>query len=208
MNIQEYQIYCEDFFKQGSFQSEETLNQEIAHLSATEFQEWNHTMINAYDKKYDVVRAIIKEIRDKNHFDIKSVDVDWDKDPIKQEDNRVVVKTYQNVYNDVFDKEIKKYQIYLQKTTELQEYIKQKHYQDSLKVTVEDKDFVAEDIIDIYWCGWECDDKAWLVNDNGQKKVVASNHGQKYFADKSFLEEKIKEYEDAIAKTKAMLNQL
>lgn len=208
MNIQEYQVYCEDFFKQGSFQSEETLNQEIAQLSATEFQEWNHEMINAYDKKYDVVRSIIKEMRDKENFNIKSIDVDWDKDPIKQEDNRVVVKTYQNIYNDVFDKEIKKYQVYLQKSTELQEYIKRKHYEDSLKVTVEDKDFVAEDIIDIYWCGWECDDKAWLVNDNGQKKVVTSNHGQKYFADKSFLEEKIKEYEEAIAKTKAMLNQL
>lgn len=208
MNIQEYQVYCEDFFMQGSFQSEDMLDKEIAHMSATEFQEWNHSMNNAYYKKYDVVREIIKKMRDKEHFDASSLNVDWDKDPIQKEENSTIVKMYQNVFNDVFDKEIKKYQIYLKKVTELQEHLKQKQYEDSLKVTVNEQNFVAESVIDVYWCGWECDDKAWLVNDNGQKKIVTSSHGQKYFADKSFLEEKIKEYEQAIYKTKEMLNKI
>jgi hypothetical protein len=220
MNIQEYQIYCEDFFKQGSFVSEEKLVKEIANLSVIEFKTWNEKMLQEYNKKYQIVLDIINEIRNKENFIVTDPNIDWNQDPIRKKENKIIVETYQKVYNDVFDKEIKKYKIYLQKRNELQNYLEEKIYQDSLKVNVEDKKFIAEEIIDVYWSGWDCDNHAWLVNDNGQKKVVVSNHGKKYFTDKTFLEEKIKEYEkeilkeknkeyeEAIVKTKRMLNKL
>ena len=54
----------------------------------------------------------------------------------------------------------------------------------------------------------ECDDKAWLVNDDGKMRIIVSDHGHKYFTDKSFLEQKIKEYQSAIEETNEVLNQL
>lgn len=213
MNIVEYQAFCEDFFKQDMFASNEALAKEIAHLSAEEFKDWNQNLIAQYDQKYEVIRAMIKDMREKENFvtnfeKINYEDIDWDKDPVKKEDNQALIKTYQNVYQDVFDKHIKSFTIYLEKSTELEQYFKQKTYQESLKVSVDDKDFIAEKVIDVFWSGWECDDKVWLVNDEGQKKIVASNHGQTYFADKQFLEAKIKEYQQAISDTQDLLNQL
>lgn len=213
MNIVEYQAFCEDFFKQEMFASNEALAKVIANLNAEQFKDWNQDLLLQYDQKYEIIRAMIKEMREKENFvtDFKNTnyeDIDWDKDPVKQEDNKALIKTYQNVYQDVFDKQIKNFTIYLEKSTELQEYFKQRTYQESLKVTVDDKDFIAEKVIDVFWSGWECDDKVWLVIDEGQKKIVASNHGQKYFADKEFLEEKIKEYNQAINDTQDLLKQL
>lgn len=213
MNIVEYQAFCEDFFKQDMFASNETLAKEIAHLSAEEFKEWNQNLIAQYDQKYEFIRAMIKDMRDKENFvtsfeKINYEDIDWDKDPIKKEENKTLITTYRHVYEDVFDKEIKKFTIYLEKSTQLEEYFKQRSYQQSLQVEVDGKDFVAEKVIDVFWSGWECDDKVWLVVDEGQKKIVASNHGQTHFADKQFLEDKIKEYQQAINDTQDLLNQL
>ena len=213
MNIVEYQEFCEDFFKQDMFASNEALSKQIAHLSAEEFKLWNQNLIAQYDEKYEVIRAMIKQMRDKENFitsfeKIDYEDIDWDKDPIHQEDNKALIATYRHVYEDVFDKHIKQFTVYLEKSTQLQEYFKQKTYEQSLQVEVDDKQFIAEKVIDVFWSGWECDDKVWLVVDEGQKKIVASNHGQTYFADKDFLEEKIKEYQQAISDTQDLLNQL
>lgn len=208
MNIQDFKVYCEDFFKVNYFQSEDDLVKEISHLTTQDFKEWNMKMIDKYDEKYDIIRAILKEIRDKAGFKTNVADIDWDKDTIKQEENKAIVKSYQEIYNNVFNEKLKTYEIYQKKLNELHESIKQEQYQNSLKVTVDGKDFVAEKVIDVFWSGWECDDKAWLVNDDGQKRIVVSDHGHKYFTDKSFLEQKIKEYQSAIEETNEVLNQL
>ena len=39
-------------------------------------------------------------------------------------------------------------------------------------------------------------------------RIIVSDHGHKYFTDKSFLEQKIKEYQSAIEETNEVLNQL
>lgn len=208
MNQQQYQAQCEKFFSQGDFQSNEVLSQKIGKMNATEFKDWQSAMFSEYDKNFEVIRAIIKNIRESEGFKTWEADVDWDKDPLQKEEHKNYVNQYKSIYNDVFQENTAKYDIYLQKCNELQEHYKKEQYAQSLKVSVEDKDFVAEQVIDVYWTGWECDDKAWLVNDNGQMKVVASNHGSKYFADKEFLENKIKEYEQAVEQTKKMLEAL
>lgn len=208
MNIQDFKVYCEDFFKVNYFQSENDLVKEISHLTAQEFKEWNIKMMDRYDKKYDIIRSILKEMREKEGFNTNIADIDWDKDPIKKEENKVIVKSYQEVYNNVFNEKLKTYEIYQKKLNELHESIKQEQYQNSLKVTVDGKDFVAEKVIDVFWSGWECDDKAWLVNDDGKMRIIVSDHGHKYFTDKSFLEQKIKEYQSAIEETNEVLNQL
>lgn len=208
MNTIEYQKFCEDFFKQGSFQSVETLEKEIGSLTAPAFQEWLSAMMKKYDMKYAVISEIIKNIRIKENFNFRSIDVDWEKDPIHKEEHKIIVKSYQAIYNNVYQEEIEQFSIVNQKNSELQQYLNQKEYAESLKVSVKGKNFVAEKVISVLWSGWECDDKAWLVNDNGQKKIVMTNHGSAYFAEKDALIEKIKEYEDTIKATQDMLNAL
>lgn len=208
MNQQQYQAQCEKFFSQGDFQSNEILSQKIGKMNATEFKEWQSAMFNEYDKNFEVIRAIIKNIRESEGFKTWEADVDWDKDPLQKEENKSHVNQYKSIYNGVFEENTAKYEIYLQKCNELQEHYKKEQYAQSLKVSVGNKDFVAEQVIDVYWTGWECDDKAWLVNDDSQMKIVASDHGSKYFADKEFLENKVKEYQKAIEETQKMLNQL
>lgn len=74
-----------------------------------------------------------------------------------------------------------------------------------LHIEVDGKSFKAIDVVDVYWTGWECDNRAWVVIDDGVKKLVTSNHGYKSFTDISFLQDKIKEYEEAIASHQRML---
>lgn len=75
-------------------------------------------------------------------------------------------------------------------------------------INVDGKDYTIVQTIEVFWCGWECDNYAWLVKVGHENKLVTTNHGYKEFTEKSFLENKIKEYEDAILQTKNMLDKL
>lgn len=70
------------------------------------------------------------------------------------------------------------------------------------------KDFVILDECDVLWSGWESDDKMWLVMDCGSLKLMTTDHGSKYFEDKSFIEGKIREYEAVIEKSRYFLEVL
>lgn len=54
--------------------------------------------------------------------------------------------------------------------------------------------------------GWECDEKGFVVNDNGTKKIVLTNHGSAYFASEMELSLKIEEYKHAIASAESALD--
>lgn len=208
MNTTEYKEYCENFFQQGSFQSVEILEKEITNLGSEEFQQWQTNMIKKYDEKQNVIREIVKNMRMAEKFDIKSEDVDWEKDPIDKENNKKIISQYRTIYNNAFADAMEKFEIYNQKQQQLIEQRKKEAYENSLKIEVDEKEYIAEQIIDVLWCGWECDSSAWLVNDEGVKKIVMTNHGSASFVDKSHLEDKIAEYEKAIADTKDMLSRL
>lgn len=75
----------------------------------------------------------------------------------------------------------------------------------AMNVKVGDRNFRAELSCDVLWSGWECDATAWVVNDDGVRRLVASSHGAAYFAEASFLEERIVEYRAAIAASEGML---
>ena len=49
---------------------------------------------------------------------------------------------------------------------------------------------------------------AWVVEDEGEKKLVISDHGHRSFSDKEFLINKIKEYEKAIEDSKRLISLL
>ena len=61
---------------------------------------------------------------------------------------------------------------------------------------------------DVLWAGWECDYYAWVVEDEGKKKLVTSDNGHRSFSDKEFLINKIKEYEKAIEDSTRLISLL
>lgn len=60
----------------------------------------------------------------------------------------------------------------------------------------------------VLWSGWESDNKAWVINKDGQPTLLTTNHGALEEAQASFLKEKIKEYQEAIEQSQALLNLL
>lgn len=54
----------------------------------------------------------------------------------------------------------------------------------------------------ILYCGWEMDSCGYIVNDDIINKIIVTNHGQPMVVDSSYLNAKIREYEDAIEDTK------
>lgn len=51
--------------------------------------------------------------------------------------------------------------------------------------------------------GWECDPKGWVMErPDGSRYLRLTTHGAPYHADAGELEERIKEYMDAIAMTR------
>jgi hypothetical protein len=209
MNPEEFRQYCQEFFDTGSFESPETLEQEIGGLPPTKFAAWRDNMICEYHKKYDFVRDIIAQIREAEGFSTKlRPDMDWSKDPLKKIENLSIVQSYMQAHDDIFAENVKRFPIYNKKETELNNYIVGESNRQKLAVIVDNKSFMAETVIDVLWAGWECDDRAWLVNDDGVLRVVATNHGEPYFVEPEFLKNKISEYKTALQKTEAMLERL
>ena len=206
MNITEYKNFCEEFFNKEIFSSNENLKSEIGHLAPLEFQEWIRSIETAYSVKYEFISDMLKNIRNKYKFDHNSDNVIWENDPIKKAKYKNIINSYKNIYFDTINSRFKDFSIYNEKVQELKSFNEQRAYEESLKIKVGEKEFVAEQIIDVLWSGWECDAKAWLVNDNGEKKIVVTDHGTPYFAEPNFLEEKIKLYQKTIEDTQNMLS--
>lgn len=184
---------------------EESLKK-IKEMTPLEFRNWiNVIMGTKYYTNMSVITQYVNEIfKTENYNPV----VDYDKkNPVIDGAYKEVVSKYREVYNDIanvfFENPILK-----EKHQELSEYLKKIEKEKEKKIEVNGKHFVAIDVCDVLWAGWECDDKAWLVNDGGQIKLVVSDHGQKYFEKKWYLEEKIKEYENAIAETKRLIEKL
>jgi hypothetical protein len=201
MNTVEFKQHCEEFMQQR-FPFAASLEQEIGTLSPLEFEEWKTTLYCDYDKTYDVVRAIVKEMRAKENFVLNVSD--QRKDPVKKPENQSLILEYNNIKNSVLQ-QMKNFDLFDKKEKELSDHINQYYVDESLKVTVHGVNYIAKKVIEVLHSGWESDNCAWLVDDNGEMKIVMSNHGSTYFANKSELEEKLKEYRDTIDATVDLL---
>ena len=60
----------------------------------------------------------------------------------------------------------------------------------------------------VYWTGWECDSTAWVVEKNGKRILITTNHGSQVEGDVELLRSKLLEYASAIAATQALLAQM
>lgn len=53
----------------------------------------------------------------------------------------------------------------------------------------------------VMYSGWECDSSAWVVDADGEKKIVMTNHGTPYFSTVAELEGLISGYQQTINET-------
>ena len=55
---------------------------------------------------------------------------------------------------------------------------------------------------DIAHSGWECDSEGWVVEYlNGTRRLILTNHGSPYFAEKTELLDLLDEYEKLVQRT-------
>ena len=61
----------------------------------------------------------------------------------------------------------------------------------------------------VYYSGWECDDIAWVMQSpDGRTFLKMTDHGREIVRNYDFLEEKIKEYKEAIKNTERAISLL
>lgn len=85
---------------------------------------------------------------------------------------------------------------------------KKQEFERLSNITLNGENLKAVDFCDVLWSGWECDAHVWVVNIDNKNQLVTSNHGEMQITEKAFLEGKIKEYEEAIANSKRLLQLL
>lgn len=75
-------------------------------------------------------------------------------------------------------------------------------------VSVGEKQYIACFVFDVMHSGWECDATGWIVEDNGEKKLVLSNHGETYFAKKEELSQVMNGYKEVLEETQKAFDML
>jgi hypothetical protein len=203
MTIEEYKAYCMSFFNQFD---KEQINKQIGEMTVPEFQDWFQKIGEQYYEYYAPVKELAKLIRG-DYDPTKDYDSEQE-DPLKEDEAQAFFVPYRNTHNDVAQEYFNSLSSYNQKMEDLEKFHHEREQERLLNIEVDGKQFKAIKAIPVYWTGWESDQYAWLVKDEGQLRVVASNHGSLYFTDKSFLENKIAEYKQAISETEDLLSML
>jgi hypothetical protein len=201
MNQVEFQNLCNAFFEKEDL-SLANIEKSCKEKSVDDFQTWYLEVVNQYfEQTNPEMLKVVKYLR--GDFDCFKDDSELD--PLKKEENKVIFTQYKDISNNTINEKFLQLDCIKSRNEEWFKVLRQKQLDDALKITVENKNYVAIDMCEVLWSGWECDANAWIVEDEGKKKLVTSNHGSLYFEDASFLENKIKEYEAAIEKSKEML---
>ena len=199
--IEEYTKKCQEFFFQPEFDFR-ALAIAIRDLKPEEFKAWQSDVTT---RCYQETRQPFMVIANGYSTANKKAGL---VDTLYTEEQRNILNTYKRVMNDVFVGKMDGFPLIATKQAELLAHEKEMRRLESLKVTVDGKDFVALERTDVLWSGWECDSGAWIVEDQGELKLVGSDHGEKIFVDASFLEERVKAYRDVIESSEKMLGML
>ena len=178
----------------------------VESLTLPEFEIWLRNFQALWSEHITSIRRrFIKTIRETNGYDIHNDSVE--SDPCFSGENANLLAEYNSVENMYYEK-VKQNLVFASKMKELVEFYSLKAHSDQLNIEVNGKKFKALKMIPVFWDGWESDNKAWLVCDAGQNRIVMSNHGQLYFAQQAELAAKISEYKKVIADTQELLNML
>lgn len=195
MSIDAYEQHCKDFFARAE-NTATAIEAQVSALSIDAYYAWQNDLFERYDAATkDVIRSMVS-----------GLDVDDESEEAMA--TRRVARAYHDVNNRVCNTHVFDLACVQQKTAEQRAAREAAERERLLSVRVGDRQFKAESVIDVLWSGWECDSHAWLVRDEGVARLVTTDHGTAQFSDRSFLEARLKEYQDAIEQTQAMLNAL
>lgn len=194
ISTDQYRAQCEQFFMTAEHTAE-AIARQVESLTAVEFQVWQSAIIERYDDATKgLIRSLVAEINFDEEVESKTTTA-----------QRHVVRTYLDINNNVCQVRIFDLVCVQAKSEELRQWYAQEEQKRLMGVQVDGRAFVAEEVVDVLWSGWECDNHAWLVRDEGVARLVTTDHGSAQFSDRAFLEERIASYQEAIAKTQRML---
>lgn len=196
----EFEAFCHkelDRCLPGTF---EEVNVRVDVMSLSEYDDLCTHIRRTYLRSYEVRDEIVAFFRD--GFDpFRGIG----EDPLKSEPVRSEFLKYRDMPDSVIWDRFNALPSVVEKNKAIVQCRLDEAKEAAMNVEVRGRHFRAEMKCDVLWSGWECDATAWVVNDGGQRRLVHTNHGEAYFAEASFLEERIAEYRAAIAESEAML---
>lgn len=151
-------------------------------VTAENFEEWRAQIANSFSAVWKPVASLWRK---------KAID------NAKRDELRAI---HGLAYDRVITNEI-----YRRLTDAWRAEYEKNRYEESLNIEVDGVAFKALKRIDVLWQGWESDEYAWLVEDNGVKRIVMTNHGQHMFVDTAVLQNKIEMYQQAIEDSKQLI---
>lgn len=206
MTLEQYKNFCDLYFTEKQKEMTPQTQSQIKALSHEDYLLWSQEFNIKIDQDCrEPIKNYISFIR--AGYDPLKAD-ESTPDPLQIPENKTMLQKYVATYETAFSSFLKTNSFIEEKNSEARKYILDKAEEASMHIQVEGKHFKAIKKIRVLWESWECDSTAWIVEDNSERKVVMTNHGQHYFAKKEDLESKIKEYKDIINETEEALSML
>lgn len=116
---------------------------------------------------------------------------------LKEKDNK-----YQRL-EDVLDHS------FMEKITEQRNFLlKQEEKERNKTITYQGKVYNVVHYFEVLYSGWDCDGTAWVIDMDGTKKLIMTNHGGMYEAQLSELQELLKYYAQTMQETQKAVDLL
>ena len=202
--LDKYKSLCENFFC-GQF-APKILDERIQKMPLEEFESFQSEFCKLYNETTrPTIQQIITSIREAHDW----VTDDWENDPITNDETyKALVRSYNDAYNQVFHYNFDGLSSVQEKRSQLHAEYEGRSLEQLLQVDIDDTQYKALATCEVLWAGWESDDRAWLIEVDGGRKLVTTNHGEPMFIDRQYLEDKIKEYQRTINETQKLLDML
>lgn len=134
-----------------------------------------------------------KDFRDMNQ---------WEKDVYAAVDQVYPENKYRN-FTQMFGEEFSKK--WLQHRAKL---IKKEQDRENSKIIYNDIEYSAIYHFDVLHCGWEMDNRAWIIEDEGTRKLIMTNHGIPYESEVAELKGFISGYKKVLENSEKALELL
>ena len=196
----EFRRSCESFFV--GEHSPEAIAASLKQQTPDTLLMWIAALGEAYDAHVGgYIRAWVAQVRQgwdwQTHEGIA--------DPLDTPENKEQCEAYRAIRYGLFEQYVTTLARYDELNTVRIANLQAQAAEDRLHVTVDGVAYRAEAATDVLWSGWECDSTVWVINDQGVRRIVTSDHGHLQFVGQGFLEERIAAYETALQETRNLL---
>lgn len=145
-----------------------------------------------------------KKLKDTNFADFSTMASlnDFQQEIFKVIDIQESGNKYQRL-EDFIDK------VFIQKIADQRDFLlKQEEKERNKTITYQGKVYNVVHYFEVLYSGWECDGMAWVIDMDGTKKLIMTNHGSMYEAQLSELQEQIKYYAETMQQTQKAVDLL